>query len=512
MNDNPKPKKGHMFSVLVFRATLFVVTITAINGKGGVLHCQKEIFLHLYKEGRIECNITGNFQRVFWSDLAQNPEEPFIRFIKNNMKVSGRETGPNGKYDLLENGTLIIKNVTGDAKYKITVIWIENDSSNMTIPVTVIEPPLREYPSIKVCNITECECRSENCHICTHRKPKLFACEMEGKPRIDLTWYNRSSGLAIKKQTCASDSFPWEKTITSRSEVEMNIEEDITALTCTPSGRAVPPSSRNATLLLITPSEDFISKESIYIEKGKQRVISCNGNFSQVFWIKQETGNHPDVPNCSDIDASRNGTITISNFTKDDEGIYTCVWEQERDFLRVSYKVQESIPPDRNNSCFGGCIFPNECKRPVSNLTEEKVMCKVVGTQPGANISCSSSSLGLKTIQHDWVSPEERLSNSWISSQTMIFALGGNCSPFEVTCHINGPWSGSPYTSRIEFYCNETTPSYFDNGQTPSAHEPDDATTGNSGPAMPLPWKRLLSSALLFHIFRCDIMRTLPQC
>lgn len=160
---------------------LVLLTRKAVNGEQ--CHCAKLVHLQNGKQGTIPCQC-AEYRYVAWYTEKEYDLDgsPFISF--NN--IDSRTVGPKtGEYDIAQNGSLIIKNVTLLSRHNYVVEFTFNvgTPSYISRPHSiVIVSPVPVYP------VVNGYVNKQYVHMFAERRGTLH-CSMAGvHPRVNLTW------------------------------------------------------------------------------------------------------------------------------------------------------------------------------------------------------------------------------------------------------------------------------------------------------------------------------------
>ncbi|KAJ8051058.1 hypothetical protein HOLleu_04483 [Holothuria leucospilota] len=86
--------------------------------------CEHRQYLELGKSGIISCSFQEGFFGVFWFNTTNyRSEEPILHFTQSSKTGVGYTSG---EYDVLENGSLVIINVTFQHETSFTVAYFQS--------------------------------------------------------------------------------------------------------------------------------------------------------------------------------------------------------------------------------------------------------------------------------------------------------------------------------------------------------------------------------------------------
>lgn len=415
--------------------------VNKINGQESTLRCPAQDFLTLHQEGRIKCNFTVTFTKIFWyKGYAQNSLIHLLREDSNKLGPSAALE----EFDIADDGSLIIKNVTleHEITYGVLVIW-NGGSAKVYIRVSVIVPSLEKHPIIQMC-------KTNDCHLCVPhigQQAYRLRCCMTGKP-LHLNLYNRILGSQLESQTLnSSDVPPFNNCVEAVLDMTKTV---IMELMCIPSGRAVAHISENASVLLIKESEgnDF---HKAYFELNGSLQLGDETNHNGI-WIKQTMGSdcHAIVTTTDGrIYITSSGQLVIHACSVSDAGIYTFIYKSDETYQREIYDVKKVLPPETKNSYIEGCQSPDHCVRTIQ-LEHGTLTCKLPAVRPVATIKWTTckDQTGVE-FPNGEIQPARKLDEDIYEVSQILHYRFTKIFSCNLTCTISSKWFKATHISRV---------------------------------------------------------------
>ncbi|PIK52131.1 hypothetical protein BSL78_10978 [Apostichopus japonicus] len=179
-----------------------------------------------------------------------------VRFILE------RQAGPRSNdLTIAQNGSLIFSNVSlsDEGRYRVDAILEAGGDVSTSIDLLVVVPSKQLFPAID-------GCQSDDCRLFRNGELKL-TCTMIGRPAVTLTWYNDTAEAPVTNATEQSYKDPSSDMFVSSSTISVTIDiENVQNLTCTPSGLSVSEKTKNASVLLMGPTNLANVKRAKYLD------------------------------------------------------------------------------------------------------------------------------------------------------------------------------------------------------------------------------------------------------
>ncbi|KAJ8018860.1 hypothetical protein HOLleu_42920 [Holothuria leucospilota] len=138
----------------------------------------------------VECFFPFRFNGIFWYHLSRSGDEVLIRLEKqpSGKFLKSGEGYVNGRFDILSNGSLVIRNVSEDYDTVFKVILV---SDNYTLSEYTVETVATIYSHQLVPFVNGCG-NNDLCYI-SYTTHDILNCTVHGaRPAVNLKWYKRT--------------------------------------------------------------------------------------------------------------------------------------------------------------------------------------------------------------------------------------------------------------------------------------------------------------------------------
>ncbi|XP_071834943.1 uncharacterized protein [Apostichopus japonicus] len=343
--------------------TLHLLLSVVPNTLGNVLSCKSQQGIELHRPGIINCSLNESNDGIYW--YFEDDPISIVRLKGNQQK------GPrSGDLTIAQNGSLIFSNVamSDEGRYRVEAN-IGAGTVSMSIDVLVVVLTTQMLPAID-------GCQGDDCRLFRYGELKL-TCTMSGRPAVTLTWYNDTAEAPVTDATEQSYKDPSSDMFVSSSTINVKIDiENVQNLTCIPSGLSVSERTKNASVLLMGPSNLANVYRAKYID------------------INEDTGYNELLKNTCDretmlIETSEpSGKVVHVADKYDDHGplVLTSMCPENNTYTRTSIKLLRYKTPDDNSVSFvEQCQSKNNCII-VADDGNTTLTCVVNNTRPAAEI------------------------------------------------------------------------------------------------------------------------------
>ncbi|PIK52132.1 hypothetical protein BSL78_10979 [Apostichopus japonicus] len=331
---------------------------------GDVLSCKSLEHFEIHRPGIINCSVSESIYGFYWY-FEDNPQS-IVTLLED------RQAGPrSGDLTIAQNGSLIFSSVSmsDEGRYRVDAILDAGGDVSTYIDVSIVVTSTQLFPAID-------GCQGDDCRLFRNGELKL-ACTMVGRPAVTLTWYNDTAEVPVTNATEQSYKDPSSDMFVSSSTIIVKIDiENVQNLTCTPSGLSVSERTKNASVLLMGPTNLANVYRSKYLD------------------INEDTGYNELLKNTCDREtmliqtAEPSGKVIHLADTYDDHGplVLTSICLVNHTYTRSSIKLLRYKTPDDSSASFvEQCQSKTNCiiAADDGNAT---LTCVVNNTRPAAEI------------------------------------------------------------------------------------------------------------------------------
>ncbi|KAJ8030614.1 hypothetical protein HOLleu_27078 [Holothuria leucospilota] len=385
--------KHHSQTLLRFAAFVFIYGVTFPTCSATVV-CQENQTAELGGQGYIRCNFPDGFRSVYWFDNTSD-RSPVIRFKTN----SGVRSGPgfdSGDYDIHQNGSLVISNVTAwhEREYR-ALFYTDLRFDTVLVSLKVIATPSDSFPAVPC----------HNCHqdyFYTVMEGEILSCTFKAtRPPVQLEWFEqRGDGYEHVEMQQFNKTENSNGTFNSLATVHLHKDSTgfIQFLVC----RATWPLSNwtREREILVDFSNSFPdgTQKVQYMEVNKHSKIQCGQPASvYVIWKRLLSDNNLEtigfyshsmtktISNAQDVQVSPEGSLVFASPGVHQEGIYTCIYGDGLNEEIQMTSVRLLIPPSPPYIHISGC--DDESYRCVIREdSTKKLTCAVYGARPNVTL------------------------------------------------------------------------------------------------------------------------------
>lgn len=382
------------FQILYFfSATLISLALFNISGarKEG---CDSPQYLEIGKTGVIQCNFRRDFYGVLWyKSVGFELGTPIIKLFGNKKSGHGYTFG---KYDVYPNGSLIVNNVGYLHDRVFTAVKVgspADDPVHFHINVTTIVKPVRLRPSIGVCRRNE-----RTCYTRLEEASELRCSIWNARPAIALQWIARTN-RGDKTVRCSLETKLHNLTHTSHCTIAGSDHHSSLL------GLFVCKANNKHGLLLEDEALIFVESNGVMnelltdkpsevmVERGSLMELTCTeGKPYLIIWkkITQVDGTvevltygafvkhtaYGKMYN-NEYELNSNGFLVVSNTKVQNEGLYSCSFQNEVYENMGLFEVIVYVPA---YPIVKGCSLSQYCV--VEGQMKGNLTCSVTGIRP----------------------------------------------------------------------------------------------------------------------------------
>ncbi|XP_071852551.1 uncharacterized protein [Apostichopus japonicus] len=376
----------------VTRDDISVYTLQYIDSKGQqylhtfiVIDCPSTVYIQHGSDGLIKCYFPQS-QRIFWYDSTSRNARPIISLEEGQTSGSGYS---DGKYDILNNGGLLIRNTTFNDQRTYRVIVIVSNISTFTVDqrVVIYANTQTAVLSINVCGVDS---------FCLVKKTStpLVCRESKTGPNTLLTWTRVTSGgtqLAEATRYASFDGSLYETYISTN--VTFNLKHRVIVYICTSTINIPSKPVRQIVVMVEDEDKDFATSALLptyYREYDDVKLLCTNENPIYFVWKRKvnvtnyETIGYYYGSKSGEVKPGykigEDGSLLIKSLTYPQEGEYVCIFNTGTGDEYKPHRVKcVSTPPNPAPGIIG-CSNTSNCKFNVT--TGGYLTCLIEGVRP----------------------------------------------------------------------------------------------------------------------------------
>ncbi|XP_071850345.1 uncharacterized protein [Apostichopus japonicus] len=351
----------HIIGGIICAACIFSLQV---NSEPLSWTCDNTQYVQCGQGATVSCTFPPDFRGVYWYDSPANSANLIIRRERQeNGEYTTSGVGyTNGSYDVFQNGTLIIANVSSahDRVFLVTLVDSGRIFKNFEVNVVTIfnagqlHPIVSACPNTSLCLVNSLEADTLNCSYSNVR------------PAVTLSWE-----FSPREQEMEIDGFSTSRgvfTFSSYSVLNItnHLQKPFTAVSCSASGPALGFKSTESTVVIdISNPTDMVWQEMEVMEKiaavHSRLDITCVHDIETMalFWKVGDITSSEILMFLSGgqmrqnqrvksfIKFSVDGTMTFPDVTIHAEGTYTCVYTDGVTYYSKTTKVIVAESCDR---------------------------------------------------------------------------------------------------------------------------------------------------------------------
>ncbi|KAJ8042588.1 hypothetical protein HOLleu_09374 [Holothuria leucospilota] len=350
-----------------FKSTVCFLALALILKSGfllaTILKCESPQYIVLGTEGIVECSFPAEFKAIVWYDSSNIEQAQVTRLEKQQngiLKASG-DGYESGGYDILLNGSLIIRSVTihHERSFKVLLVDKESSVSQKDISLVTVVRSRQSVPTVSTCE-TGILCLTSSLKsddlICTFNK---------ARPAVSLSWYQYVGERTEAVDAQTNITIDGQFTFTSSLAVNVSrfIDNPLTILSCRASGPALSLEQEEAKVVVY--NTDTNNKRNHYVNMLEKSVamntrleIPCTEHRKPNTFVWSFTKRNVttilayaalgemklnDYANYT-LSILQDGTITFKDVNYLLEGVLTCTFLEsgEYSFSMIRVKVVET--------------------------------------------------------------------------------------------------------------------------------------------------------------------------
>lgn len=386
-------------------------------GGSNIFGCPPSQHFEFGSRGLISCTFPTNLSEIYWyDDVSGRSDIPAIAGYRlSNHEKSGQGV-EGGDYDILPNGTLVIRNVTlrHEKQYKVLACTTRNCNPSSPLSVVVTVSPRARTPSVESCN-DETPC------LVSLPKFRNLTCHYEtARPPVELEWVEKLNGneMPIEGQNSFSRLKNGTVAYTSYAILHETMISGSLLLVYSCKPRWIFPYMVTEQNILVDLSKesDYINLptyDTVYYEINRRAELRCGtSSFPQVVWKKiGSNGNfktiafkyggtaNMSIQFADEIHLSSDGSLTFTSLQLHHEGIYACIYDNGEDLRGIqSRNLQVLVPPSPPYVQIEECKDNPRCQ--FNGSRSGSLTCFIRGVRPEVSLQWLVSDATVVTL-HD---------------------------------------------------------------------------------------------------------------
>ncbi|PIK35065.1 hypothetical protein BSL78_28108 [Apostichopus japonicus] len=452
----------------MFPATMFILTEPLS------WTCDNTQYVQFGQGATVSCTFPPDFRGVYWYDSPANSANLIIRRERQeNGEYTTSGVGyTNGSYDVFQNGTLIIANVSSahDRVFLVTLVDSGRIFKNFEVNVVTIFNAGQLHPIVSACPITSL------CLVNSLEADTLSCSYSNVRPAVTLSWEfsPRKKEMEIDGFSTSSEGFTFSSY--SMLNITNHLQKPFTAVSCSASGPAIGFKSTESTVVIdISNPTEMDWQEMEEMEKiaavHTRLEIKCIHDMETValLWKVGDITSSEILMFLSDgqmrqnqrvksfIKFSVDGTMTFPDVTIHAEGIYTCVYTDGETYYFKTTKVIVSVPPFPLAVVADGCVWnSSKCVFIVSKMAVNVITCRVTGVYPAVNLTVVATNSDGISVENKQTSIKRRedLFDVTVEAELNI-NQNSECSQ-NIVCLASGPSSTFFHATRTITFISES--------------------------------------------------------
>ncbi|XP_071852558.1 uncharacterized protein [Apostichopus japonicus] len=350
-----------------------------------IIDCPSKFYVEHGSDGHINCYFPQS-QRIFWYDSTSRNARPIISLEEGQKAGSGYS---DGKYDILNNDGLLIRNTTFNDERTYRVIVIVSDTSTFTVDQKVVI-----YANTQTTVLSTNVCGEDSFCLVKEMSTPLVCRESKTGPHTLLTWTRITSvgtQLAEATRYASFDGSLYETYISTN--VTFNLKDRVVVYICTSTINIPSKPVRQIVVMVEDEDKDFITSALLptyYREYDDVKLLCTNDNPLYFLWKRKvnvtnyETIGYHYGSKSGEVKPGyklgEDGSLLIKSLTYPQEGEYVCIFNTgTRDEYKPHRVKCVSTPPNPAPGIIG-CSNTSNCK--FSATTDGYLTCYIEGVRP----------------------------------------------------------------------------------------------------------------------------------
>lgn len=384
--------------------------------------CVSPQFVQLGTTATIKCSFGDSYLGIFWYNSTDHVNKDSLLSLRDSVKNGVGYTS--GEFDVYENGSLIINNVSLDHDHEFTAVKMMPGIILVPFPVRVV---VIAKPDVPFPMIQDGTCKADFCFMDAQGGSELICAVRDTRPSVTLSWFIRN--VTCDVNITSTVTVLYENAVSSTVvTTSINVfSKVLTLLVC----KAIDPPpllKRNESVILVQNDKKISDVETITktIERGRGIQLVCgysDRGASFLVWKKvgrnvathliyaAYVGQNYTHLNSNDYELGYNGDLINKNMNLKHEGEYKCTFMTEDSEGVTKYKVIVYVNPVPAYPIVNGCNQRKPCSLEVKR--EGKLTCTLKGIRPKVRLQWRSL-----------FEPSPKQSISFLKEETTIHSNG----------------------------------------------------------------------------------------
>ncbi|XP_071850337.1 uncharacterized protein [Apostichopus japonicus] len=461
----------HFIRGIICAACIFFLQV---NSEPLSWTCDNTQYVQFGHGATVSCTFPVDFRGVYWYD---SPADSANLIIRRERQENGEYTTSgvgytNGSYDVFQNGTLMIANVSSahDRVFLVTLVDSGRISKNFEVNVVTIfnvgqlHPNVSACPNTSLCLVNSLDADTLNCSYSNAR------------PAVTLSWEFSPREKEMEVDGFGTSSRGFTYSSYSVLNITNHLQKPLTAVSCSASGPALGFKSTESTVVIdISNPTEMVWQEMEAMEKiaavHTRLDIKCVHDIETMalLWKVGDITSSEILMFLSDgqmrqnqrvksfIKFSVDGTMTFPDVTIHAEGTYTCVYTDGETYYSKTTKVVVSFLPIPPAVVADGCVWnSSKCFFIVSEMALNVITCRVTGVYPAVNLTVVDANSAGIYVENKTISIERREDLfDVIMEAELIIDQNSECSQ-DIVCLASGPSSTLFHATRTITFISDS--------------------------------------------------------
>ncbi|XP_071850338.1 uncharacterized protein [Apostichopus japonicus] len=461
----------HFIRGIICAACIFFLQV---NSEPLSWTCDNTQYVQFGHGATVSCTFPVDFRGVYWYD---SPADSANLIIRRERQENGEYTTSgvgytNGSYDVFQNGTLMIANVSSahDRVFLVTLVDSGRISKNFEVNVVTIfnvgqlHPNVSACPNTSLCLVNSLDADTLNCSYSNAR------------PAVTLSWEFSPREKEMEVDGFGTSSRGFTYSSYSVLNITNHLQKPLTAVSCSASGPALGFKSTESTVVIdISNPTEMVWQEMEAMEKiaavHTRLDIKCVHDIETMalLWKVGDITSSEILMFLSDgqmrqnqrvksfIKFSVDGTMTFPDVTIHAEGTYTCVYTDGETYYSKTTKVVVSFLPLPPAVVADGCVWnSSKCVFVVSEMALNVITCRVTGIYPAVNLTVVAANSAGISVETKKISIERREDLFDVIVEAKLnFNQHSECSQ-DIVCLASGPSSTLFHATRTITFISES--------------------------------------------------------
>lgn len=387
-----------------FVGILLVAYIGAVYSKPDLKRewtgCYSPQYVEIGETGYVHCQFPSKFNAIYWYENATDgnivPVLSYSHLVKTGSKYES------GEYDILSNGSLVIKNVSiyHERTFKVMCIDEGDLSRSFVVFVQTTVTSSKHLPTIQGCNPEEPLC------LLNGKDAGFSTCRYEGsRPPVHLQWFERSANHERKVESITWSIADSKFTFTTISNISLNFAQNrfLVVLVCQVLNIPLGFSAGKEALVDLTEDDRHNSKtyEAIPFPINSRATFQCSIREKEASFIwKADFREKFDTVAFSVMGKTNSvmdgftitefGDLVVENVEMRHEGNYTCFYDKDSSISQKTISLFVVVPPTYPYVSIDECKPTGTC---IINASSQGLLtCRVSGIRPAVSLTWSQKS------------------------------------------------------------------------------------------------------------------------